>query len=293
MRRAFLVLRNPNAGRGARQRNDAVLGALRAAGAVVEVVETTRRGEGLRLAAEAADSGRFDAIIAAGGDGAVHDAACGLLGRATPLGVLPMGTANVFAREIGMPRAPQRLADLLLHGAARPIPMGRIDGRPFLFCVGVGFDAAAVRRFEAAGARRFGGAGMVWAVARTLLSDRGDGLVATTDHGSAPAEWIIVTRARRYAGGLTLAPAARVTEPSLHVARFGGRGAFVRLRQLLLLRCGLARHDPDIAVEAATFVRIEGAAATPIDADGELFDDALPIEIDLHPERVRVIMPGA
>jgi len=116
MRRAFLVLRNPNAGRGARMRYDA----LRAEGATVDVVETTMRGEGLRLAVEADESARFDAIVAAGGDGAVHDAACGLLGRATPLGVIPTGTANVFAREIGLPRAPQRLAELLIHGAARP-----------------------------------------------------------------------------------------------------------------------------------------------------------------------------
>ena len=58
----------------------------------------------MRAAADAALSARFDAVVAAGGDGTVHDVATGLLGTPVPLGIIPMGTANVFAREIGLAR---------------------------------------------------------------------------------------------------------------------------------------------------------------------------------------------
>jgi hypothetical protein len=70
----------------------------------------------MRAAADAACSARFDAVIAAGGDGTIHDVASGLLGSAIPLGIIPMGTANVFAREIGLPSSPDHIAMTLLNG---------------------------------------------------------------------------------------------------------------------------------------------------------------------------------
>jgi diacylglycerol kinase (ATP) len=70
----------------------------------------------MRAAAHAAGCGRFDAVVAAGGDGTVRDAAEGLIGHSTPLGIIPTGTGNVFAREIGLPFLPDRLAWTLLSG---------------------------------------------------------------------------------------------------------------------------------------------------------------------------------
>ena len=65
-----------------------------------------------------------------------------------PLGIIATGTANVFAREIGLPRSPEQVASTLMNGKVRTIPVGQINGRPFLFVVGIGFDAEAVRQFE-------------------------------------------------------------------------------------------------------------------------------------------------
>ena len=103
MRHRFFVVHNPNAGTVARRHFDRVIGLLKDAGASLECVHTSRHGEGMRAAADAALSARFDAVVAAGGDGTVHDVATGLLGTPVPLGIIPMGTANVFAREIGLP----------------------------------------------------------------------------------------------------------------------------------------------------------------------------------------------
>jgi diacylglycerol kinase (ATP) len=113
--------------------------------ATAVIVETASHGEGMKAAAEAALSGRFDAVVAAGGDGTAHDAAEGLIGYSTPLGILPLGTGNVFARELNLPGSPEALAGTLLSSEAHPIPVGQVNGRPFLFVVGVGFDAEAVR----------------------------------------------------------------------------------------------------------------------------------------------------
>jgi len=89
-----------------------------------------------RLAREAGQD--CDIVVAAGGDGTINAVANGLAlaPRDMPLAVLPLGTANVLAREIGLPRDPDRLAELIVTGAARPIWPGRIGDRLFLTCVG-------------------------------------------------------------------------------------------------------------------------------------------------------------
>ena len=291
MRRRFFILHNPNAGPAARRHYHSILTLLRDAGVHAELVETSRHGEGTKATAEAALSGSFDAIVAAGGDGTVHDVAEGVLGSATPLGVMPMGTANVFAREVGLPFSPERVASMLLYGKARAIQVGQINNRAFLFVVGIGFDAEAVAHFEASGTRQLGRIGLLGSVIRALASHSDHTLRVTTDAGSSEAQWVIVTRVQRYAGGLLLSRDADINQAKFYVVRFGGRGKLVLLRQLSALACGLLRYDPDVTIEAADWAQVESDARVPVQVDGEILD-ALPAMIKLHPERVQLIFPA-
>lgn len=101
MRTRFCIIHNPNAGSQTRRLYDAVLSRLKRSCSDIEVTETARRGEGMIAAEAAAKSGRFHAIVAVGGDGTVHDVAEGVLGQSTPMGIIPVGTANVFlARSV-------------------------------------------------------------------------------------------------------------------------------------------------------------------------------------------------
>lgn len=292
MRRKLFILHNPNAGASARRHYREILDLLRDRGASMEIAETRRHGEGMRVTAEAALSGRFDAIVAAGGDGTVHDAAEGLLGCPAPLGIIPMGTANVFAREVGIPFSSEKVAKMLLCGRVHPIPVGQINGRPFLFVVGIGFDAEAVRYFESVGTRKLGRAGFIGPVMHALLAKNDRLLHVTTDRGRRESEWVIVTRARRYAGGLLLTRQADVTQTRFYVVYFGGRGPLVRLRQLAALAFGLIRFDQDISIEAAKWVQVEGDVVTPVQVDGEMLS-ALPVEITLHLQQLQLITPTA
>jgi len=117
----------------------------------VVLKETNRRGHAARLAQGAAADG-LDAAIVLGGDGTLNEAANGLAGSMTALGVLPGGSTNVFARSIGMANDPieatSQLLGALAAGSVRRIGLGRANGRYFLFHAGIGFDAAVVRRVE-------------------------------------------------------------------------------------------------------------------------------------------------
>lgn len=129
----------------------------------VTLAETSRRGHATKLAQGAAFDG-YDAVIVLGGDGTVNEAANGLAGSSTALGLLPGGSTNVFARTIGFTNDPVRAAGELRAALRDPaqsfrrIGLGCANGRYYLFHCGMGFDAAVVRQVERRGSlKRFAG----------------------------------------------------------------------------------------------------------------------------------------
>ena len=127
----------------------------------VELVETARRNHATRLAQGAAGEG-VDVVIVLGGDGTVNEAANGLAGTETALGVLPGGSTNVFARSIGLPNDPiEATAELLRAmdaGSIKRVGLGSANGRYFCFHVGLGYDAALVEQVERrSGLKRWAG----------------------------------------------------------------------------------------------------------------------------------------
>ena len=122
------------------------------AGHDLTTVETTKRDDATAQAAQAAEGG-FDVVVVLGGDGTLNEAANGLAGTSTALAALPGGSTNVFARTIGMAAkvtkaAPQLAAALARGDAVRTFGLGTVNGRHFLFHLGVGYDAAVVAQVE-------------------------------------------------------------------------------------------------------------------------------------------------
>ncbi len=117
----------------------------------VTLAETSRRGHATRLAQGAANVG-VEVVVVLGGDGTLNEAANGLAGTETALAVLPGGSTNVFARTMGLPNDPieatAELLEALGRGAIEQVGLGSVNGRYFLFHVGLGFDAEVVRQVE-------------------------------------------------------------------------------------------------------------------------------------------------
>lgn len=146
----LLLLLNPSASSVTARARVVIRKAL-SADHEVTVAETSRRGHALRLAQDAA-AGDIDTVVVLGGDGTLNEAANGLAGTDTALGVVPGGSTNVFARTIGMADDPIEAAGQLLgaleRDSCRRIGLGSVNGRYFLFHVGMGFDAAVVAQVE-------------------------------------------------------------------------------------------------------------------------------------------------
>lgn len=136
------------------------------------VAVTTGRDHATELARQAAEDG-VDAVAVLGGDGALNEAANGLVGSSTALAPVPAGSTNVFARTIGFTDDPVQAARELVvaldRGSRRRVEMGTVNGRYFLFHLGVGFDAEVVERVEAMGSlkRHVGQPAFVYAAIAT------------------------------------------------------------------------------------------------------------------------------
>jgi diacylglycerol kinase (ATP) len=170
MTRALLIT-NPAAARTDARAVSAVRDALRQAGWSVEVAATAQPGDARRLAERGREEG-FDALLSYGGDGTAMQIAAAIAGTGIPLGLLPGGTGNVLAGNLGLPRRPLPAARAILRAAPVRIDLGaveRADGTHyFAVCCGAGFDAALMQRTDSAAKRRWRRAAYVRAALTAL-----------------------------------------------------------------------------------------------------------------------------
>ncbi|MEQ9517940.1 MAG: diacylglycerol kinase family protein, partial [Parvibaculum sp.] len=271
-RKRIDIIVNPAAGGRRNGLFDAVLRALHDGGAFVRCLDTEYPGHATALAAEAAAEGRADVIVAAGGDGTINEVAQGLMGTGVPMGVLPLGTANVLAIEIGQKLRVRSVADTLLHGDAKLIGTGLVNEELFLLMVGVGFDGVVVSNIVPTQKRRFGKFAFIWEGLKHWLKGPASALEVVLEGVSHRVAWMVVTNARHYAGPFTLSRTTDVTSPGLDVFLFrsGSRLAFALY--FLGLALGMVHAMPWVQrVSASSLLvspKVAGDASYRVEVDG-------------------------
>lgn len=213
----MVIVFNPAAGNRRVYRLWRVLDILAANGIRCEVLRTGGAGDARALAAAAAAAGA-ELVVAAGGDGTIAEVASGLLETGVPLGVIPLGTANVLAREYALPFAPRAVAAALAFGRTRPLWPGLAtgaDGPPRLFVqmLGVGFDAAVVHAIRPGLKRLLGRGAYVAETLKRLPRYDFAPVRVRLDGMETEAASVIVSKGRLYGGPYLLAPEARPGEP--------------------------------------------------------------------------------
>lgn len=287
--RRLLIIFNPAAGRRPKRRLRRIVDALEKLGCPVTLRSTAARGDAVAIA-RAASSDEFDLVVAAGGDGTINEVANGLAHSALPLGVIPIGTGNVVANEIALPRGPHALARLLAFGAARPVWSGEIDGRRFLQMAGAGFDAAVLQRLDDRLKQRLGKLAFATAICSALLHHRPGRYRVECAGVSYEAASIVVAKGHFYAGRFVLAPDARLDEAQLHLVLFMRGTRRDVMRYLLAMALGFVHRLPDVLILAAQSCRIVGPAGAPIEADGDIVATA-PASITIASRPICVVRP--
>jgi diacylglycerol kinase family enzyme len=285
-----LILANPIAGGGRSKRLAPQLAdALRARGVDAQVYFTQRAGDaGARTRATAGEG--FDALIAVGGDGTLNEVLNGMPDPSVPLGVLPVGTANVLACELRIPKDPVRLAELIASRHTREHAIGVANGRRFLLFCGAGLDAAIVEEVARTRTGTLGKWKWLPSIFRIVVRWPLPRLRATFADGSSidNLSSVLVTRVRNYGGVAQLPKGIDPASPQLFVLCFSARSRIVWAWLGLRAALGLLSPCRWLTMRAASEVHIEGTAPMQIDGD---FAGSTSAKVTLHAARANLFAP--
>lgn len=258
---------------------------------------TARAGHAVELAGQAARDG-YSTVVAAGGDGTINEVLNGLMrvpADARPaLGVVPIGTANVYARELGLPFGVEAAWQVISTGRQRRVDVGRAQSagrerRHFAQLAGAGFDALAIAALDMKLKKRMNWLAYVMSglqiVARGLPS-----LTVTADDRRCEGCFVFIGNGRFYGGSFGLFPEARLDDGLLDVCVFEGGRVLDVMRYLPRVLTGSHPKLADVHYFKAKQVRVESPQTVPTELDGELWGNC-PAEFSVEAGALRVMAP--
>jgi YegS/Rv2252/BmrU family lipid kinase len=284
------IIVNPISGgrRGgdARSRVTRASAALTAAGEPGEVLLTEGRGHARALAANAIRQGAR-LVIAWGGDGTINEVGSVLAGQTIPIGIVPAGSGNGLASELGIARQPERALAEAFRAAPRPIDAGEINGRRFFTAAGVGFDAHIAACFDRSGGRR-GFASYLRISARELLTYRSATYRIDDAESARRALIIVFANAGQYGNGARIAPAARLDDGRLDMVVFEERSRLATCWAIPRLFAGAVSSVRGFSSTAIERAVVTADAPMTFHADGEPVDGGTRLEVRVLPGALRV-----
>lgn len=288
-----MVVFNPAAGQAESLERDlnAAAKAWRARGWRVELCPTAAAGDGTRLAKQAADQG-YDLVVAAGGDGTINEVVNGLAGSATALGTLPLGTMNVWARELNMPLQPLAAAEALLEWRVRAIDLGRAGDRYFLLMAGIGFDAAITAGVKTAEKRRLGALAYVLRGIEQALNIRGARTRLSLDGRTIKRRVLmtVVGNTQLYGGLVKITHRASIDDGLLDVCVIRGDNFFSAVRHAIAILRRRQSRDPEIEYYRARTIQIIARPRLPVQVDGDAIGQT-PMTFQVVPGALRALLP--
>ena len=312
MRKAALFY-NPHSGRRKKHRVKDVESAaavLRAAGVEVEVAPTRAASDAAAQVRMAIREG-FDAIVACGGDGTVHDVLQGLAGKDAVLGIIPLGTANAMAHDLRLPISAEAAARALLTASPKRIAVGKIEyrdfnnipsSRYFTVAAGVGVDAHLFYKLNRLIKDRMGmlayytKATHLWLTHRMRYFEAEFSKNGGGSEREARLSELLAVRINYFGGVLReLAPGASLARNDMRLVlcRTGNRALY--LAYVFRGMLGLSNGVPGIELVHADQVTVRSVAGEKpedifAEADGELLG-RLPITLSMVPEALTVLVP--
>lgn len=289
-----LLILNPHAGRPKLPGvEDRVHRAFRRHGLSCEIVLAERAGDATVLARKAAKDG-YDLVVAGGGDGTVNEVANGLAGTDVPLGILPLGSVNVLARELRIPLNPSQAIRAMAQGTVKHIDLGRANERYFTLMAGFGFDAEVVANVLQPIKDWIGSSAYVLKGLATLARYRATDvtLEMPEETYSAKAFLVIVANVSTYTYNLKITPYASPDDGLLDICVF---------ERPLTDRIGFMRQVAEVFInrhlyhKAVRYFRTTGVAirSSPdvmVQLDGDAFGST-PVEISIVPRILPVVVP--
>ncbi len=286
--KSILVIVNPAA---RSERAGALVGRIRGLSRDVDVRVTTKPGEARALAASAAGK-PYRAIVAAGGDGTVNEVVNGLAGSPANFGILPIGTMNVFAAELGLPQGNLEKAwEVIEEGHTRPIDLPCANGGYFVQLAGIGLDAEVVSRTSTDSKNALGPLSYLITLAQVAARKPPKIFVESADGVQRDGSFVLVGNGRYYGGPFVLFKDAKPDDGLLDVLVFQNQSHWDIVRYVQAIAFGAHPELHDVEYFQTASVRLTSEEKVPVEADGELIGN-LPCDFRISPTKLNVLSPG-
>ena len=289
------IILNPIAGGAnpvaSRARAARVVTAIADRGDKVDVFVTERPGHARDLAKAAVARGSA-LVVAWGGDGTVNEVASALAFGQVPMGIVPAGSGNGLACELGVNRRPEVAIVEALAARPRPIDLGEIGGRLFVNAAGVGLDAEVAARFGDPRNRRRGLVKYVEVTLRALRSYEPARYVITTAKGSIRTRALLVTVANsaQFGNGARIAPGARIDDGLLDLVVMEERSRWQTVWQARRLFNGTADRIPGWTVRRVDEATVQCDRPMRFHVDGEPMDGDTRLAVRVHPAALLIAL---
>jgi diacylglycerol kinase (ATP) len=287
----MIIVFNPVAGRRRAYLLWRVLDVLIANGVRIELAETHCAGHAESLARDAVRRGE-QMVVAAGGDGTIAEVANGLMGSSACLGVIPLGTANVLAHELGLPFAPKSVAAALAFGRTCTLWPGQANGhdgaRLFVQMLGVGFDAHVVRNLAFPLKKMFGKGAYVLQSMRELARYRFPLIRLRIDDMETEAASVIISKGRLYGGSFHLAQNAVPGDRGFSVVLFDRSGPLAARMYGAALPMNLLGRSPGVRQIRAQRIDFVQNETIPAQTDGDSAGFA-PLWVSDAPASIQIV----
>jgi diacylglycerol kinase (ATP) len=293
-----VVIINPISGTGGRpdvaaRRMALANASLRERGIDGKVFLTERGRHACELTRAAVAEGA-SLVIAWGGDGTMNEVASELAFGSVALGLVPSGSGNGLARELGIPRDPVAAFRVALDGRDMLIDAGELDGRLFFNIAGIGLDARVAHEFAANGLVKRGFARYLQIAARELWTFEADEHTVAADGDAlirTRALLIALANGRQYGNGAYIAPCARLDDGQLDVVVVQDRRPLETLLEAPFLFAGHVARVRGVTMRAVTHVEITSARPVIYHIDGEPFVGGASVKGRVRPKALRVRVP--
>ncbi len=255
-----------------------------------QVCATSRAGEAESLARHAAAEG-FTKIVAAGGDGTINEVVNGLAGSSAVLGLLPMGTVNVFANELGLPAHNLEMCWQVIQGNnTRVVDLPSANGKHFVQLAGVGLDAQVVKETSARLKRNFGPLSYLISAAQIAARVPPRLYIESGERAPIEGSFVLVGNGRRYGGPFPFFKHAVIDDGLLDVVAFKQLGYFEIIKYLQDVFFSSEIRLPEVEYFQTARLRVSSDEEVPIELDGELVGNC-PVEFEVKEKTLRVLTP--
>jgi YegS/Rv2252/BmrU family lipid kinase len=279
----ILVILNP-AARSERARNawDRIESLPRA-----RVRPTEAPGDAQRFAREAADAG-IRIVVAAGGDGTINDVVNGLADSNTALGILPVGTMNVFAAELGLPNDLEEAWEVIESGYTRSIDLAQANDHFFVQLAGIGFDAQVVERTSWNFKKNFGPLSYLVSAAQ-IAAEKPPRIIVECEGRTWEGSFVLIGNGRFYGAPINVFKDAKLDDGLLDILILKNLGYLDLARFLTGVFTGTHTESEDVEYFQTSSAQVRSDEEVPVEVDGELMGK-LPVDFRIAPRKLRVVV---